>query len=310
MKHEGLYYLAAALLVTVAWVSAPGSTQAAKSRNLNISFEGNAEHCSDLKVRSDGEVAQAAETFTLSRQEAPILEIQDSAGKSVMRVRGWDRPEYAVEVCKIASADDRNTAEALVRGISVTRSAGRFSNSGPVAENANWHLYFIVHAPRDGRLDLETKNGPMEVSGISGSLKLRATNGPIAVRDCAGQVEVHTANGPISFSGGGGEVHLNANNGPISLELAGDIWNGSQLQARTLNGPVSLTMPDTFRSGIRVETDGNSPMSCGAAACRNAWRDNASHQRTLQLNGSQDTIRVSTGNGPVAVKGSSKARRI
>src|SRR5437867_2549117 len=142
MTNERLYYLVAALL-TVAWICDPSSTHAAKNRNLNINFDGNAEHCSDIKARSsDGEIAQAAETFTLSRSEAPILEIQDSAGKSVMRVRGWDRAEYAVEVCKIAAADDRNTAEALVRGISVTRSAGRFSNSGPVAESANWQLYF------------------------------------------------------------------------------------------------------------------------------------------------------------------------
>src|SRR5437870_2069511 len=163
MKHERLYYLAAAL-VGAAWICAPSSTQAAKNRNLSIGFDGNAEHCADLKVRSDGEIAQAAETFTLSRSEAPILEIQDSAGKSVMRVRGWDRADYVVEACKIAAADDRASAEAMARGISVTRSAGRFSNSGPLTDNGNWQLYFIVHAPRDGRLDLETKNGPIDVA--------------------------------------------------------------------------------------------------------------------------------------------------
>src|ERR1051326_4594387 len=309
MKHESLYYLAAALL-TFAWFCVPPSTHAAKNRNLNISTDRNAEHCSDLKVRSDGEIAQTAETFTLSLNEASILEIQDSAGRSVMRVRGWDRPDYAVEACKIAAADDRSSAEALVHGISGSRSAGRFSTSGPVADNANWQLYFIVHAPKDGRLDLETKNGPIDVAGISGSLKLRATNGPVALRDCGGQVEVHTGNGPISFSGGGGEVHLNAHNGPIALELTGEIWNGAQLEARTLNGPVSLTLPDAFRSGIRVETDGNSPMSCNAPACRSAWQNHTSNLRTLQLNGSQDAIRVSTSNGPVSVRGPGKIRRI
>jgi len=310
MKHECLYYLGAALLAA-AWICTPPSTHAARSRNLNINFDSNVEHCSDIKARSsDGEIAQAAETFSLSRSEAPILEIADSTGKSVIRVRGWDRAEIAVEACKIAAADDRSSAEAIVRGISVTRTAGRFSNSGPVNENANWQLYFIVHAPRDSRLDLETKNGPIDVAGISGNLKLRATNGPIALRDCGGQVDANTSNGPISFSGGGGEVHLNAHNGPISLELAGEIWNGSRLEARTMNGPVSLTLPDAFRSGIRVETDGNSPMSCSAPACRSAWQNSASRERTLQINGSQDTIRVSTTHGPVSVGTSKKTRRI
>jgi DUF4097 and DUF4098 domain-containing protein YvlB len=225
-------------------------------------------------------------------------------------VRGWDRAEYVVEACKIAAAGDRTSAEAVVRGISVTRSAGRFSNSGPVAEDANWQLYFIVHAPRDGRIDLETKNGPIDVAGINGSVKVRASNGPISVRDCGGQVEAHTTNGPISYSGGGGEVHLNARNGPISLELAGEIWNGPQLEARTINGPVSLSLPDTFRSGIRVETDGGSPLSCSAPACQGAWQNRASRQRTLQMNGSSDTIRISASNGPISVRGSKKTRRI
>jgi hypothetical protein len=38
-------------------------------------------------------------------------------------------------------------------------------------------------------------------------------------------------------------------------------------------------------------------VACSAAQCRNAWRDG----RTMQMNGSNDTIRLSTENGPVAV---------
>jgi DUF4097 and DUF4098 domain-containing protein YvlB len=174
----------------------------------------------------------------------------------------------------------------------------------------NWQVYFLVHAPKDANLNLETKNGPISVSGVNGSLKLRATNGPVSVNDCAGLVEVHTANGPISFNGGGGEVHLIAQNGPISLNLAGEIWNGSQLEARTINGPVSVNVPDSFRSGFRLETSGHSPVSCRASACSGAFTDMTSNQRIMQFNGSQDTIRVSTNNGPVSINGSNKTRRI
>jgi hypothetical protein len=307
MQHEKLVYGGAACLAII-WICSAGETRAARNHNLNINFDG--DHCSDLKVRSDGEVAQAAETFTLSRAEAPILEIADTAGHSALRVRGSDRSDFLVEVCRVAAADDRGTADAALRGISVSRTAGRFSTAGPASENVSWQLYFIVHAPRNARLDLETKNGPIDVRDISGNLKLRATNGPISLRECAGQVDAITLNGPISFAGGGGEVQLLARNGPISLELVGDVWNGSQLQARTQNGPVSLSLPDTFRSGVRIETDGNGPLSCGSPMCRNAWTNAASRERTLQMNGSQDTIRITSHNGPVSVSGSKKGRRI
>lgn len=301
MKTDSLYYVAAGVL-SLAWLITPHGIQAARSRNLNISFEGNAEHCADLQARSEGELARAAESFTLARNEAPILEIADTAGRSIVRVRGWDRPEYSVEACKFAAAPDRPAAEQLLRGIAVSRTAGRFSATGPsAAGEASWQLYFIVHAPRNASLDLETRNGPISVAEVSGSVKARATNGPLSIRDCAGTIDVHTSNGPISFSGGSGEVHLNAQNGPISLKLSGDNWNGPVLEARTVNGPVSLEVPEAFHSGIRVESSGHSPVSCRLEACRAAWTNPGSDQRVLQLNGAQDVVRVSSSNGPISI---------
>ena len=86
----------------VAALLSPAPLHAAKNYNLNVNMD-NAEHCSDLRVRSsNGEVAQTADTVTLGARDASMLEIDDNAGRGVVRVRGWDRPEYAVETCKIA----------------------------------------------------------------------------------------------------------------------------------------------------------------------------------------------------------------
>jgi hypothetical protein len=85
-----------------------------------------------------------------------------------------------------------------------------------------------------------------------------------------------------------------------------ETWNGSQLEARTINGPMAVSFPETFRSGMRLETSGHTPISCGAPQCRNAWRDG----RTLQMNGTNGTIRLSTENGPVAVHTEGPEKRI
>ncbi len=304
MKTDRFCHLSAGVLL-LAWLIVPHGAEAvaARSRNLDISFEGNAEHCADLQARSGGELARAAETFTLTRAEAPILKIDDAAGRGVVRVRGWDRPDYGVEVCRFAAGTDRAAAERLLRDISVSRSAGRFSTAGPSGEAGNWQVYFIVHAPKNASLDLETKNGPISVADVSGNVNARAMNGPLSIHDCSGTIDVHTSNGPIAFSGGAGEVHLNARNGPISLKLSGEIWNGPVLEARTVNGPVSLEVPEAFHSGIRVESDGHAPISCRLEACRAARTNAASRTHVLQLNGSQEVVRLSTGNGPVSVQG-------
>jgi DUF4097 and DUF4098 domain-containing protein YvlB len=202
-------------------------------------------------------------------------------------------------------ADTRSAAETLARGVTVSRSAGRLTTNGPSASEGSWQVHFIVHAPRNASLDLQTKNGPISVDGITGNTKVRAVNGPIALKNCGGQVEAHTTNGPISFSGAGGDVKLTAQNGPVAVELTGNSWNGPQLDAKTVNGPVSLSIPENYRSGVRLQLSGHTPLSCRMEACRSAVQDltRPSSPRTIQLTGSADTVRVQTSNGPVSVSG-------
>ncbi len=307
MKNDSLYYIAAAAL-SVVWLVTPVRTHAARNRDFNINIEGDAETCAGLKVRSgSGQIAQANESLSLRKSDAPILEL-NAADHGRISVRGWDRPDYSVETCKVAVAETTAAADQMVRNISVTRSAGRLSFNGPATDSGDWLVYFIVHAPKDATLDLEARNGPIAVRDMSGTMKLRAANGPIAIQNCGGNIEAHTTNGPIAFSGSGGDVHLTAQNGPIALKLAADTWNGAQLEARTINGPLAISVPDTFLSGLRVETSGHSPLSCTAALCRNAFTDASRSNRVLQMNGSNGAVRVSTENGPVAVHNDSKTK--
>ncbi len=298
MKYNAFRYLAAAAL------SLAPSVHAAKNYNLSVNSN-NAERCSDLRVTSrDGEVAQINESVTLAPRDLSALELEDNAGRSVVQVKGWDRAEYQIETCRIAVADSKSAAETMARGITVSRSAGRLTTSGPTSSSdGNWQVYFIVRAPRNANLDLQTKNGPLSVEDVAGNTKVRAINGPLALKNVAGQVDAQTTNGPISFTGAGGDVKLIAQNGPISVDLTGDTWNGPQLDAKSVNGPVSLTIPENYRSGVRL-TAGHGPMSCNIPACRNAVTDlRNSDQRTFQLNGSADTVRVQTNNGPVSITG-------
>lgn len=299
MKHEGWIYACAAVFC-VGWLLTPGNTHAAKNRNFNINTNGNASSCADLRVTGSGEIAQVNQSFTLSKGEAPILEM-NAADRGQIHVRAWDHADYSIETCKVAVADTRSAADQIAAAISVNHTAGNLSFNGPTTDAGEWTVVFFVHAPKDAVLNLETKNGPIDVNGVNGNVKLRATNGPIAVQDCGGNVDVHTKNGPIAFHGERGEVRLNAENGPIALHLGAETWNGSLLEAHTINGPLAVHMPQNFRSGMRLETSGHSPVACQAAPCRNAWTDISRDNRTFQMNGSGDTIRLSTENGPVAI---------
>jgi hypothetical protein len=301
MKKEGLNYVAAALLA--AWIAAPMPTEA--RQNFSVDFPDGASRCADVRVRSSGQIAQAAESFALARRDASVLAVSGLEHAQI-RVRGWDQPGYSVEACKIAAADDSATANQTLKSVAVTRNGSRFSASGPSSNDAQWQVVFIVRAPKGASLDLETRNGPIQARDIDGALKARAANGPVSIDNCSGTVEAHVTNGPISFTGGSGDVRLTAENGPISVKLSGENWNGPELDARAINGPLSVALPSAFRSGVRIETGAHAPLRCGLDACRGARTDADSTHRILQLNGSNATVRLSAANGPVSVGGGNR----
>lgn len=297
MKNS-LLYCAAALVLPACTVY----SQNTRNHNLNINLQGDPETCDELRATSNGQLAQANQHFDLTRGEVSTLELNGGT-RGVVKVRGWHQAGYTVEACKIAAAEDSGTAQALVRGITVNRSAGAFSYSGPQTDtgSANWQVYFIIHAPDNASLDLQTKNAPISIAGVNGNIKVRATNGPLSISGSTGNIDAQTTNGPISFDGDGGEVHLRAQNGPISLKVGADVWNGSALEASTVNGPMSVSLPAAFQSGVRVETTSDAPFSCRHQACTNASSNLNGDQRVMHLNGSSDIIRVTTENGPLSI---------
>jgi hypothetical protein len=289
----------------MAWTSS-AQTQISRSRvrgtNISINSQGDGDSCADLKVSSSGELAQAVEKFTLSRAEAPTLEL-NAGDRGVVSVRGWKQSGYSVEACKMAAAEDRGTAESTLRSMSVTHSAGKFGYTGPANDSATWQVYFIIHTPDNAALDVEVKNAPVSINGVNGNIKVRAAGGPLAIRASSGTIDAQTTNGPISFDGDGGEVHLIAHNGPISVKVQKDIWQGSTLEARTVNGPMSVSLPAAFQSSMRVETSGHAPMSCQHEVCAHAYSNLTGEQRVLQMNGSSETVRIHTENGPLSISG-------
>ncbi len=163
-------------------------------------------------------------------------------------------------------------------------------------------IYFLVRAPRGADLNLEASNGEIAVHNVSGTIVANTTNGPISIKQSSGTITADAQNGPINLAGGAGTVKLRARNGPIGVKLSGSAWDGS-IDAHTENGPISLKLPRDYRSGVVVESDGHSPFSCRAEACRQAlrtWDDDDA--RRVELGSGATVVRMSTHNGPVSVR--------
>ena len=290
MRIHSLYFAAAALLLASAPACADG---------FNVSTRGDdIRGCSDLEVTAHGRrVARAEESLTLPAPRGARLVVEGSRNGGVYVTGGGGR-DYEVQVCKAAVAGTQEAAERQLGRIRVESGDGRLAGSGPTG--GDWLVYFLIAAPRDAAMDVAVRNGPLAVRDTAGDFRLRAENGPIALRGTEGAYDVAVQNGPVSISGGGGDVKVRANNGPISVRLADGDWDGEGLDARAVNGPLSLSVGESFRSGVVVEASGNSPWSCsGCAAARRTWQDEG---RRFELGEGPVRVRLSTVNGPVSIK--------
>jgi hypothetical protein len=303
--NRSYFLLLAAALAGAAWIATHATVRVeAGSRQVHFSVRGEADSCAGLRVDTTGQVARAEESFTAPKGAA--LEINASERGNI-RVIGSARSDFRVQACKIAVGDNRAEAEGKLGRIAVGHSGARFTSSGP--SEGEWLVYFIVHAPKEAALDLETRNGPITVEGVEGKIRTRAGNGPISLDECSGDVQARVSNGPISFTGNSGNVSLATQNGPVTLHLTGDEWKGPLLEARTVNGPLSLHLPETYRSGVQVDTAGHAPFACRSELCRQARTDARNGHRSIRLNRATPVVRLSTEHGPVAVNSERRGPR-
>lgn len=298
MSSRQLAVSCALLLLT--GLAIPAAAARERRHSLSIHDDPPVADCSDLHIRfDDRDAVMNKDEHSLSRAEAPVLRVRDSENAG-MQARGWEKDTYSVTACKAVDAN-AGDPQKLMSQVSVAIHNGEVSIHGP-ADRESWVVFLLIRTPKSAELDLHAQNGPIGLYGVDGKIYARATNGPISVKDCKGSADLAAENGPISFSGSGGSLRLHTENGPISVSLKGSSWQGSALVADAVNGPVTLRLPSGYASGVLVQSDGNSPMSCRASVCseaRKTWDDD---HRRIEFGSGPAVIRLSTVNGPVSVK--------
>lgn len=161
--------------------------------------------------------------------------------------------------------------------------------------------YLVIYAPNGAALSLEAKNAPIAVNSITANIEARNANGPITLRDVGGQVRADVTNGPINISGNRGEYHLKVQNGPLNVALLGSRWEDGEIEGSTQNGPIELRLPPNYQSPVRVNTSKHSPVECRAVQCQGAVRVEE-RPSVIEFDGANPVVRLSTINGPVAVR--------
>jgi len=294
-------YISVAALLLAATFGGPADTVTILHR-YSVSISGDEDgpvaDCGGLHIRFDDHAATMRTEERAIPRPAGTLRIESEVNGG-LQVRGWDKENYSVTICKAVDAS-RNNAEQIFSQIRLSVEGGKVSVSGP-SDRDHWTVFLLVRAPKSADLELHANNGPLAIYNLDAKLTARAINGPISLTGFSGEGDISAQNGPIDLNGNSGKLRLHTQNGPISVDLEGDSWKGAGLEADAQNGPVSLRMPKNYQSSVLVESDGNSPMSCHASVCDDARKTWDDHHRRIEFGNAPAVIHLSTVNGPVSV---------
>jgi len=196
-------------------------------------------------------------------------------------VKGWDRNEILVRAHIQTAAPSQAEADELAKQIRIETSGGKIFAEGPEPrQDYHWDVSYEIFVPHRSDLSLQTHNGGIVINDVSGRLEFNATNGGVVLRRVAGNVRGETTNGGLV------------------VELSGDHWDGEQLDVRTTNGGLVMSVPDNYSAHLETGTvNGNLSIDFPVTVQGRITRELA-----VNLGSGGATIRAMTTNGGIRIK--------
>lgn len=299
MRKTTLFLMILVLSSFVIFETAGAQNRREHSTTISTGPEKTITDCSQIRMRigDDGETVRSQLVQTVPRSSVSTLQVRSTRNGGI-HIQGWNRDEYSISACLAAGGDNAAEAQALLGQIKLSVNDGKVMVEGPNPQD--WMAFILIQAPNGASLDLEANNGPIGVVDFSGTIQARNNNGPITFQDVSGQVRAGVQNGPITVNGSSGDFRLTAQNGPLTVELTGNQWSGGELEGSTQNGPLNLTVPESYISSVLVNASKHSPVECRAIQCKQSART-WDKPTVIQFGDSTPVIRLSTINGPVTI---------
>ena len=236
-----------------------------------------------LECRDDWHGERLASHCEIKEQTLPAAGAVSVDGRKNggVSVKGWDRNEILVKARIQTSAPSQADADALAQQITIETAGAKIFASGPeTRRDYFWSVSYEVFVPRRTDLSLVAHNGGISISDVQGRLEFTAVNGGVALRRV------------------GGTVHGGTTNGGLSIELTGDRWDGEEMDVKTTNGGISMSVPENYSAHLETGTvNGNLSVDFPVTV-----QGRISRELAVNLGSGGPTVRAMTTNGGVRIK--------
>ena len=157
----------------------------------------------------------------------------------------------------------------------------------------------IIQMPREGKVNLRTGDGKIEVAGLKGDMDMHTGDGSVNLDSVDGKLHASTGDGHIQANGRFDQLELKTGDGHVDVRAK----NGSSLAAgwrlETGDGSVSLEVPGNLAADVDLHTsDGHIDLDLPVQA-EGRIRQNEIRGK---LNGGGSPLTIRTGDGSIHLR--------
>lgn len=237
-----------------------------------------------------------SKTFNLTGR--PELKIETSDAN--IRVTTWDQHTIEAKVItehyKIGEGGIR--VEERQAGDSVEIDV-RYPHHDFNIGWGNHRVDIIIQMPREGRVNLRTGDGKIDIAGLKGEMDLHSGDGSENLEAVDGKLHASTGDGHITAHGRFDELELKTGDGHLDVRADGGSSLAAGWRLETGDGNVSLEVPGGLAADVDLHTsdghiDLDMPVTTEGKIRQNEVRG--------KLNGGGSLLTIRTGDGSIHLR--------
>ncbi len=172
----------------------------------------------------------------------------------------------------------------------------RYPHHGIGFEFGNHRVDVTVHMPREGKVDLHTGDGKIELSNFKGDMELKSGDGSETLDGVEGMLRANTGDGHIQVNGKFQGLDLKTGDGRIEVQAASGSAVSQGWRLETGDGSVRLQIPSDLAANVDLHTsDGHIDLDLPVTT---QGKLNVNEVRGT-INGGGNLITIRTGDGSI-----------
>jgi DUF4097 and DUF4098 domain-containing protein YvlB len=240
-----------------------------------------------------------SKTYTLTGK--PDLRVETSDAN--IHVTTWDQPtiEAKVTTTHYKIGDDGIRIEEHQTG-NVVEIDVRYPHHGVIINWGNSGMHRVevnIQMPREGRVDLHTSDGKIDLANFKGEMQLRSGDGSQEIDNVDGKLRATTGDGHIHANGRFDELELKTGDGRVEARATTGSALSTSWRLESGDGTVTLEVPENLAADVDLHTgdghiDLDMPVTTSGKIRENEVRG--------KLNGGGNLLVIHTGDGSIHLR--------